>query len=97
MQCIVGLCSCYIPPFNSFSVTFLSAPKFKTVYKKLKHTETITPKYPQNKKDKLKKITYTNWLLSGISAGIKVNTDKNQHEMQTKIGMPDLHGIELKR
>jgi hypothetical protein len=42
-------------------------------------------------------VTYTNRLLSGISAGINVKIDKNQHAMQTYIGMPDLQGIDLKR
>jgi len=42
-------------------------------------------------------VTYTNSLLSGISAGINVKRDKNQHVMQTYTGIPDLQGIDLKR
>lgn len=41
--------------------------------------------------------TYTNTVLSGISAGIKVKMDKNQHDSHKKIGIPDFHGIDLKR
>lgn len=42
-------------------------------------------------------LTYTSWLLSGISAGIKVKTDKTQHATHTKTGILDRHGIDLKR
>jgi hypothetical protein len=36
----------------------------------------------------------TKLLLSGISAGIKVKTDRNQQDIQTKTGIPDRQGIE---
>lgn len=42
-------------------------------------------------------MAYTSSLLSGISAGIKVKTDRHQQATQTKIGIVDLHGIALKR
>lgn len=41
--------------------------------------------------------TYTSGVLSGISAGIKVNTDKNQQATNTKTGIQALCGIDRKR
>lgn len=43
---------------------------------------------------RVSKITYTKLLLSGISAGIRVKTDRNQQDKQTKTGIPDRQGIE---
>lgn len=47
--------------------------------------------------NRLMELTYTNGVLSGISAGIKVNTDKNQQATNTKTGIQALHGIDRKR
>lgn len=42
-------------------------------------------------------MTYTSWVLSGISAGINVKMDKNQQASKMKNGTVDLQGIELIR
>lgn len=41
--------------------------------------------------------TYTSRVLSGISAGIKVKTDKKQHDSHINIGVPDFCAIDLER
>lgn len=48
-----------------------------------------------SRKERAGKGTYTRLLLSGISAGIRVKTDRNQQDIQTKTGIPDLQGIEV--
>lgn len=42
-------------------------------------------------------MTYTSRVLSGISAGIKVKTDKNQHDNHINSGVPDFHATNLER
>lgn len=54
-----------------------------------------TTKQRKPQAGKGEKGTYTRLLLSGISAGIRVKTDRNQQEIHTKTGIPDLQGIEM--
>jgi len=39
------------------------------------------------------RVTYTSCVLSGISAGIKVNPDKNQQDAHTKAGTMESPGV----